>query len=204
MQGYGAWTRQGPDKGDGAAFATAPGAYPPSDSKRPVAGKAPPIASLMDRLNSAICRRRGGVHGILKFRWTREQTVARLVGQGFLVRVSADIGTLEARRNDASRLEKAIRSGAQFIASDDYPGMSRPSKPTTSPASRADRLLVVRSKKQAALRLKTVLQGRRARHRRQDRRFRRTASRRAQSPRNVGTPRKPRPRPAFRFPAPPS
>ena len=69
----------------------------------------------------------------------REQTVARLVDQGFLVRVSADTGTLEARRNDASRLEKAIRSGAQFIAPDDYPGMSRPSKPIRSPASRKNR-----------------------------------------------------------------
>lgn len=55
-----------------------------------------------------------------------EQTVADLVAEGFLVRVSADIGTREARLNDRTRLEKAIRSGAQFIASDYYPGHVSP------------------------------------------------------------------------------
>ena len=55
-----------------------------------------------------------------------EETVADLVSKGFLVRVSADIGTKEARTNDTSRLEKAIASGAQFIASDYYPGHISP------------------------------------------------------------------------------
>ena len=56
----------------------------------------------------------------------QEETVADLVSKGFLLRVSADIGTAEARNNDRSRLEKAIRSGAQFIASDYYPGHISP------------------------------------------------------------------------------
>lgn len=56
----------------------------------------------------------------------REQTVRDLVAQGFLVRVSSDIGTKEARSNDRSRLEAAIRSGAQFVATDYYPGNTSP------------------------------------------------------------------------------
>lgn len=56
----------------------------------------------------------------------QEQLVADLVSQGFLVRVSADVGTSEARSIDTSRLQKAIASGAQFIASDYYPGHISP------------------------------------------------------------------------------
>lgn len=60
----------------------------------------------------------------------QESTVANMVSKGFLVRVSADIGTREARLNDRSRLESAIESGAQFIASDYYPGNISPFKTT--------------------------------------------------------------------------
>lgn len=55
-----------------------------------------------------------------------EDIVSELVNKGFLVRVSSDIGTKEARLNDKSRLNKAINSGAQFIASDYYPGHISP------------------------------------------------------------------------------
>lgn len=55
-----------------------------------------------------------------------EEAIADLVDQGFLVRVAADIGTVEARNNDRSRLKAAIGSGAQFIASDYYPGHNSP------------------------------------------------------------------------------
>lgn len=55
-----------------------------------------------------------------------EETVADLVAKGFLVRVSSDIGTLEARTGDRSRLEAAIASGAQYIATDYYPGHISP------------------------------------------------------------------------------
>lgn len=55
-----------------------------------------------------------------------EEKVASLVELGFLVRVSSDISTYEARRNDTSRLQAAIASGAQFIASDYYPGHTSP------------------------------------------------------------------------------
>lgn len=55
-----------------------------------------------------------------------EQEVKALVDQGFLVRVSADISTREARTNDHTRLDAAIRSGAQFIATDYYPGNISP------------------------------------------------------------------------------
>lgn len=56
----------------------------------------------------------------------REEEIANLVEQGFLVRVASDVGTQEARTNDRSRLNAAIASGAQFIASDYYPGNISP------------------------------------------------------------------------------
>ncbi|OYW89382.1 MAG: hypothetical protein B7Z22_00415 [Hyphomonas sp. 32-62-5] len=43
-----------------------------------------------------------------------ERQVANLVAKGFLVRVSADISTLEARTLDYARLRVAMNSGAQF------------------------------------------------------------------------------------------
>lgn len=55
-----------------------------------------------------------------------ERQVANLVAKGFLVRVSADISTLEARTLDYARLRAAMNSGAQFIATDYYPGHISP------------------------------------------------------------------------------
>ncbi len=46
--------------------------------------------------------------------------IRTLVEEGFLVRTRADAGTIEARNNDDSRLQKAISSGAQLISTD-YP-----------------------------------------------------------------------------------
>jgi len=46
--------------------------------------------------------------------------IKELVRDGFLVRTRADTDTVEARRNDPSRRDKALASGAQF-ASTDYP-----------------------------------------------------------------------------------
>jgi hypothetical protein len=43
-----------------------------------------------------------------------------LVRDGFLVRTRADTDTVEARKNDPSRRDKALASGAQFVSTD-YP-----------------------------------------------------------------------------------
>jgi hypothetical protein len=48
------------------------------------------------------------------------QHIRDLVKAGFLVRTRADADTLEARRNDTGRRQKALASGAQFISTD-YP-----------------------------------------------------------------------------------
>ncbi len=48
------------------------------------------------------------------------ETIRRLVHDGFLVRTRADADTAEARRDDPSRREKALASGAQYISTD-YP-----------------------------------------------------------------------------------
>jgi hypothetical protein len=52
--------------------------------------------------------------------------IARLVRAGFLVRTRADADTREARANDATRLNAAIASGAQFVSSDYYDGVPNP------------------------------------------------------------------------------
>ncbi|MCX5691739.1 MAG: Ca2+-dependent phosphoinositide-specific phospholipase C [Planctomycetota bacterium] len=49
-----------------------------------------------------------------------EPTIRDLVHQGFIVRTRADADTREARRNDRSRFEAAMRSGAQIITTDYY------------------------------------------------------------------------------------
>ena len=41
--------------------------------------------------------------------------IQKLVRDGFLVRTRADVETVQARANDASRREKALASGAQFV-----------------------------------------------------------------------------------------
>jgi hypothetical protein len=46
--------------------------------------------------------------------------ISDLVKAGFLVRTRADVGTVEARKNDAHRRDRAIASGAQLISTD-YP-----------------------------------------------------------------------------------
>jgi Phosphoinositide phospholipase C, Ca2+-dependent len=40
------------------------------------------------------------------------------VSRGFLVRTRADIDTIDARRNDTTRRDKALSSGAQFVSTD--------------------------------------------------------------------------------------
>lgn len=44
--------------------------------------------------------------------------IQSLVKAGFLVRTRADADTVEARRDDATRREKALSSGAQFVSTD--------------------------------------------------------------------------------------
>ncbi|WP_435021898.1 Ca2+-dependent phosphoinositide-specific phospholipase C [Tundrisphaera sp. TA3] len=44
--------------------------------------------------------------------------IRSLVAAGFLVRTRTDIDTAEARRNDPTRRDKALASGAQFLSSD--------------------------------------------------------------------------------------
>ena len=46
--------------------------------------------------------------------------IQKWVRAGFLVRTRADADTLEARRNDPTRRDKALASGAQFVSTD-YP-----------------------------------------------------------------------------------
>jgi hypothetical protein len=49
-----------------------------------------------------------------------EATIAALVRRGYLVRTRADSDTVEARSNDGSRRDSALRSGAQIVSTD-YP-----------------------------------------------------------------------------------
>ena len=44
--------------------------------------------------------------------------IRQLVGRGFLVRTRADADTIEARRNDPERRDRALASGAQFVSTD--------------------------------------------------------------------------------------
>lgn len=46
--------------------------------------------------------------------------IARRVEAGFMVRTRADADTREARTGDFSRMEAAIKSGAQLISTDYY------------------------------------------------------------------------------------
>ncbi|MET3663564.1 phosphatidylinositol-specific phospholipase C domain-containing protein [Caulobacter sp. 1776] len=55
-----------------------------------------------------------------------EARIKALVAQGFLVRTRSDADTREARAHDLSRLQAAVRSGAQIISSDYYPGAPDP------------------------------------------------------------------------------
>jgi hypothetical protein len=52
--------------------------------------------------------------------------IHRLVRLGYLVRTRADADTREARKNDHSRLDAALASGAQYISSDYYDGVPDP------------------------------------------------------------------------------
>jgi hypothetical protein len=55
-----------------------------------------------------------------------EARIKALVGQGFLVRTRSDADTREARAHDQTRLRAALRSGAQVISTDYYPGAPDP------------------------------------------------------------------------------
>ncbi len=55
-----------------------------------------------------------------------EARIKSLVAQGFLVRTRSDADTREARAHDQSRLQAALRSGAQVISTDYYPGAPDP------------------------------------------------------------------------------
>lgn len=67
--------------------------------------------------------------------------IQSLVKAGFLVRTRADAGTVEARKNDVSRRERALASGAQLISTD-YP---EPDARLSKYAVRFDRKIAVRS-----------------------------------------------------------
>lgn len=54
------------------------------------------------------------------------ERIRTLVAKGFLVRTRSDADTAEARAHDLSRLEAAIKSGAQIISTDYYPGAPDP------------------------------------------------------------------------------
>ena len=55
-----------------------------------------------------------------------ETRIKDLVAQGFMVRTRSDADTREAHAHDQSRLQAALRSGAQIISSDYYPGAPDP------------------------------------------------------------------------------
>jgi hypothetical protein len=55
-----------------------------------------------------------------------EERAKRLVAQGFLVRTRSDADTREARNHDLSRMQAALRSGAQIISTDYYRGAPDP------------------------------------------------------------------------------
>lgn len=55
-----------------------------------------------------------------------EARIMKLVGQGYIVRSRADANTIEARTHDLLRFQAAVRSGAQIISSDYYPGAPDP------------------------------------------------------------------------------
>lgn len=55
-----------------------------------------------------------------------EARIRTLVAQGFLVRTRSDSDTTEARNHDLGRLDVAVRSGAQVISTDYYPGAPDP------------------------------------------------------------------------------
>jgi len=55
-----------------------------------------------------------------------EARIKALVAQGFLVRTRSDADTREARAHDQGRLQAALRSGAQVISTDYYPGAPDP------------------------------------------------------------------------------
>ena len=57
---------------------------------------------------------------------TDEARIRDLVAQGFLVRTRSDADTKEARTHDLTRLEAAVRSGAQIISTDYYAGAPDP------------------------------------------------------------------------------
>ncbi|MGC3944781.1 MAG: phosphatidylinositol-specific phospholipase C1-like protein [Chryseolinea sp.] len=50
----------------------------------------------------------------------KEKEITALVKQGFMIRTRSDADTKEARTNDKTRFEAAIRSGAQVITTDYY------------------------------------------------------------------------------------
>ncbi len=55
-----------------------------------------------------------------------EARINALVAQGFLVRTRSDANTTEARTHDLNRLDVAVRSGAQIVSTDYYPGAPDP------------------------------------------------------------------------------
>ncbi|CAN7652905.1 Ca2+-dependent phosphoinositide-specific phospholipase C [Phenylobacterium sp. LjRoot219] len=55
-----------------------------------------------------------------------EARIRQLVGEGFLVRTRADADTREARAGDLGRFEAALRSKAQIVTTEYYPGAPDP------------------------------------------------------------------------------
>jgi len=55
---------------------------------------------------------------VIKMDETDELRIRQLVKQGFIVRTHADDGLVEARANDVTRRDLALRSGAQIVSTD--------------------------------------------------------------------------------------
>ncbi len=66
---------------------------------------------------------------ILNSSVSSENEIKSYVGQGYIVRTRADSDTQEARNGDYSKLEAALRSGAQIISTDYYKPDARAGQP---------------------------------------------------------------------------
>jgi hypothetical protein len=74
--------------------------------------------SLQGRAMFVTASARSPAAAVIKMDETDEVRIRQLVKQGFIVRTHADDGLVEARANDVTRRDLALRSGAQIVSTD--------------------------------------------------------------------------------------
>jgi Phosphoinositide phospholipase C, Ca2+-dependent len=74
--------------------------------------------SLQGRAMFVTASARSPAAAVIKMDETDEVRIRQLVKQGFIVRTHADDGLIEARVNDVTRRDLALRSGAQIVSTD--------------------------------------------------------------------------------------